>query len=155
MESFASDRAINIAGAMVATQAVAGSMAERGGGTILLTGGGFGLTPAPDFISLSIGKAGLRTLALGIFEPLKNQGIHIGIVNVAAMVEPESQTSITQSRPASRSHTPITRSYGSASASRSRQNQRTENRCEAGPANGRQPRASNPASRSNAMQRGR
>jgi hypothetical protein len=42
---------------------------------------------------LSIGKAGLRTLALGLFEPLKSKGIHIGIVKVAALVEPESQTS--------------------------------------------------------------
>jgi hypothetical protein len=52
------------------------------------------LTPAPDFISLSTGKAGLRTLAFGLFEPLKNQGIHIGIVNVATLVEPESQASV-------------------------------------------------------------
>jgi short-subunit dehydrogenase len=93
-ESFASDLAINIAGAMVAIQAVAGPMAKGGEGTILLTGGGFGLAPSPDFISLSIGKAGLRTLALGLFDTLKDKGIHIGVVNVAAMVAPNSQTSV-------------------------------------------------------------
>jgi short-subunit dehydrogenase len=93
-ESFVSDLAVNIGGAMVAIQAVERSMAARGEGTILLTGGGFAFTPSPDFISLSIGKAGLRTLALGLFDALKAKGIHVCIVNVAAMVAAESETSV-------------------------------------------------------------
>jgi short-subunit dehydrogenase len=93
-ETFASDLALNIAGAMVAIQAVEASMAARGEGTILLTGGGFAFTPFPNFISLSVGKAGLRTLALGLFESFKAKGIHVAIVNVAAMVAPASSTSL-------------------------------------------------------------
>jgi len=93
-ETFSTDFAVNIGGAMVAIQAVESSMAVRSEGTILLTGGGFAFTPHPDFISLSIGKAGLRTLAIGLFESFKAKGIHIGIVNVATMVAAGSQTSI-------------------------------------------------------------
>jgi short-subunit dehydrogenase len=92
-DTFVFDLAVNIGGAMVAIQALEGPMAARGEGTILLTGGGLAFTPFADFISLSIGKAGLRTLALGLFESFKTKGIHIGIVNVAAMVAAGSQTS--------------------------------------------------------------
>jgi hypothetical protein len=46
---------------------------ERGSGSILFTGGGFGLQPHPDYLSLSIGKAGIRALAQGIFEPFQEK----------------------------------------------------------------------------------
>jgi len=93
-DTFVPDLAVNIGGAMAAIQAVEGPMATRREGTILLTGGGFAFAPSPSFISVSIGKAGLRALALGLFESLKAKGIHIGIVNVAATVAAESQTSV-------------------------------------------------------------
>ena len=48
-------------------------MGERGSGTILLTGGGFSLAPNPEYISLSIGKAGVRAMTLGMFESLKQK----------------------------------------------------------------------------------
>jgi short-subunit dehydrogenase len=94
LDTFVPDLAVNIGGAMVAIQAVLGPMSARSEGTILLTGGGFAFTPYPNFISLSIGKAGLRTLALGLFESLKEKGIHISIVNVAAMVAAGSETAV-------------------------------------------------------------
>jgi short-subunit dehydrogenase len=93
-DTFVTDLAVNIGGAMAAIQAVEGPMAMRREGTILLTGGGLAFAPSPSFISLSIGKAGLRALALGLFESLKAKGIHIGIVNVAAAVAAESPTSV-------------------------------------------------------------
>jgi hypothetical protein len=37
-------------------------------GAILLTGGGFALARSPDFLSISIGKAGIRALARGLFD---------------------------------------------------------------------------------------
>jgi short-subunit dehydrogenase len=92
-DTFVTDLAVNIGGAMAAIQAVQGPMAMRREGTILLTGGGLAFAPSPSFISLSVGKAGLRSLALGLFESLKARGIHIGIVNVAAAVAAGSQTS--------------------------------------------------------------
>ena len=66
-------------------------MSERGSGTILLTGGGFSLAPNPDYISLSIGKAGLRAMTLGMFESLKQKGIHIATVTVHTAVTPDSK----------------------------------------------------------------
>lgn len=90
-ETFNADLAVNIGGAMAAAQAVAPKMAERGGGTILLTGGGFGLQPHPDYLSLSIGKAGIRALALGLFESFRDQGIHVATVTVAGFVRPGSE----------------------------------------------------------------
>ena len=70
-ESFNSDLAVNIGGALVAAQAVAPMMERQNSGAILLTGGGFALAPSPDYLSVSIGKAGIRTLAHGLFEPFR------------------------------------------------------------------------------------
>jgi NAD(P)-dependent dehydrogenase (short-subunit alcohol dehydrogenase family) len=89
-DTFNGDLAVNIGGALVAAQAVAPKMEERRSGAILLTGGGFGLAPSPDYLSLSIGKAGIRALALGLFEPFREKGIHVATVTVAAFVPPES-----------------------------------------------------------------
>src|SRR6266436_6383641 len=44
-ETFNYDLAVNIGGAMVAAQAAAPNMIARGSGSILFTGGGFGLQP--------------------------------------------------------------------------------------------------------------
>jgi short-subunit dehydrogenase len=85
------DLAVNIGGALVATQAVARQMGERGSGTILLTGGGLSLAPNPDYISLSIGKAGIRAMTLGMFESLQQKGIHIATVTVETAVTPDSK----------------------------------------------------------------
>lgn len=89
-DTFNADLAVNVGGALAAAQAVAPKMVGRGSGTILLTGGGFALQPSPDFLSLSIGKAGIRALTQGIFEPLKTQGVHVASVTVAAQVKPGS-----------------------------------------------------------------
>jgi short-subunit dehydrogenase len=90
-DSFNSDLAVNIGGAMTAAQAAAVKMAERGSGTILLTGGGLALHPHPGYLSLSIGKAGVRTLALGLFDSLKAKGIHVATVTVGIVVNPGSE----------------------------------------------------------------
>lgn len=89
-DSFASDLNINVGGALVAVQAVAPLMFERGEGSILLTGGGYALDPDPEFLSVSIGKAGIRALAQGLFEGFKAKGVHVATVTVAAAVTPGS-----------------------------------------------------------------
>src|SRR5262249_16702733 len=90
-DSFIGDLAVNIGGALIAAQAVAPKMEERKSGAILLTGGGFALAPSPDFLSISIGKAGIRTLAQGLFEPFREKGIHVATVTVCTFVAPESK----------------------------------------------------------------
>jgi NAD(P)-dependent dehydrogenase (short-subunit alcohol dehydrogenase family) len=89
--TFLQDLAVNIGGALVAMQAVSQPMTKRRSGTILLTGGGLSLAPNSQYISLSIGKAGIRALTLGTFESLKRQGIHIATVTVSAAVAPDSE----------------------------------------------------------------
>jgi NAD(P)-dependent dehydrogenase (short-subunit alcohol dehydrogenase family) len=87
-DTFNSDLAVNIGGAQAAIRAAAPRMISRGSGSILLTGGGFALFPHPDYLSLSIGKAGIRALALGSFDSLKEKGIHVATVTVAGFVDP-------------------------------------------------------------------
>lgn len=89
-DTFNDDLAVNIGGAMAASQAALNVMTMRGAGTILITGGGWGIQPNPDFISVSVGKAGTRALALGLFEPARAVGVHVATVTVATLVQPES-----------------------------------------------------------------
>lgn len=91
LETFNSDLAVNIGGAMAAAQAVAQGMIPRGAGTILFTGGGFGVQPSADYLSLSIGKAGIRALALGLFDNFREKGVHVATVTVAAFIDPGSK----------------------------------------------------------------
>lgn len=90
-DTFLSDLAVNIGGALVATQAAAPALARSGSGALLLTGGGFALFPHPDYLSISIGKAGIRAQALGLFESFKEQNIHVATVTVATFVIPDSK----------------------------------------------------------------
>ena len=90
-DTFIPDLAVNIGGALVATQAVLKEMSARRSGTILLTGGGYAVAPNPEHISLSIGKAGIRALAYGLFESLKEKGVHIGTIAVLSAVYAESK----------------------------------------------------------------
>ena len=85
-DTFNSDLAVNIGGAMAAVQAAAPKMTARGSGSVLLTGGGFALHPQPDYLSLSVGKAGIRALAQGIFETFRDKGVHVATVTVAGFV---------------------------------------------------------------------
>lgn len=90
--TFQHDLAVDIVGAYAAIRAGVAAMAPRGEGTLLLTGGGLALHPQPDLLSLSVGKAGIRTLALGLFEDLKKRGLHLATVTIHAAVEPNSAT---------------------------------------------------------------
>jgi NAD(P)-dependent dehydrogenase (short-subunit alcohol dehydrogenase family) len=89
-DTFVEDLTVNIGGALIAAQAVSEQMGQRRSGTILLTGGGYSLAPNPQFLSLSIGKAGIRAFALGAFETLKQKGIHLGTVTVQVNVKADS-----------------------------------------------------------------
>lgn len=88
------DIRINITGALYAVRAAMAGMKARRRGTILLTGGGLALSPSADLLTLSVGKAGLRTIAQGLFEPLKAHGVHIAVLNVATLVSPDSPQSL-------------------------------------------------------------
>ncbi len=83
------DLAINVAGGLhTIRNAVA--LFEGRGGTILVTGGGLGVTPNARFASLGVGKAGLRNITQALVEPLAAKGIRIAIATIATLVSPGS-----------------------------------------------------------------
>ena len=93
-DSFVPDLTVNIGAALVATQEASRLMLARGAGSILLTHGAFALKPNPDYLSLSIGKAGLRAMTMALFDPFKQRGVHIAAVMVDAMVAPGSEDAL-------------------------------------------------------------
>lgn len=87
---FIQDLTTNIGAVYAAIKAVSPRMAARGEGAILLTGGMFATQPHPEYLTLSVGKAGLLNLTHGLFPVLKAQNIHLSIVTVGAYVTPGS-----------------------------------------------------------------
>ncbi|MFD6277139.1 SDR family NAD(P)-dependent oxidoreductase [Streptomyces sp. NPDC060209] len=78
--------AVNVVGALTAAVHVAPEMAERGGGTFLVTGG----MPEPkrNYVSLSLGKAGVRTLVGLLDLEYGPRGVHVASVTVDGPVVP-------------------------------------------------------------------
>jgi short-subunit dehydrogenase len=90
VDSIISDTQINLVSAMAAARAAVPLFAGRTGVSILFTGGGFGIQPTGDFLTLSVGKAGIRATTLALFEPLRQKSIHVGTVTVSRLVSPDS-----------------------------------------------------------------
>lgn len=78
----------NVGAALQAIQHVLPGMRTAGTGTILLTGGGLGLEPYPDWASLGAGKAALRSLGIGLHKTLAPEGIHVAVLAIAGIIDP-------------------------------------------------------------------
>ena len=78
--------AVNVAGAMTAIAHVAPRMADRGDGTVILTGGM--PVAVPESTSLSVTKAALRALAELLTREYGPRGVHVATVTVAGTVAP-------------------------------------------------------------------
>lgn len=89
-DSLTRDFKTNVAAVMTIAQLVVPEMEKKGEGTILLTGGGFALQPNKEYGSLSIGKAGLRSLANTLHDALKEKNIFVGTVTVCGHVQPNA-----------------------------------------------------------------
>jgi NAD(P)-dependent dehydrogenase (short-subunit alcohol dehydrogenase family) len=78
--------AVNVVGALNAAARLAPAMAARGSGTFLVTGG----MPEPDprYVSLSLGKAGVRTLVALLDQQYGSSGVHMASVTVDGPVAP-------------------------------------------------------------------
>ncbi|MBF8189869.1 SDR family NAD(P)-dependent oxidoreductase [Nonomuraea sp. K274] len=78
--------AVNVAGALVTAAHVVPAMAGRGGGSFIVTGG----MPEPKaaYVSLSLGKAGVRTLVALLDQEYGPSGVHVATVTVAGPVAP-------------------------------------------------------------------
>jgi NAD(P)-dependent dehydrogenase (short-subunit alcohol dehydrogenase family) len=78
--------AVNVVGAVNAAAHVAPGMAERGHGTYIITGGM--PEPVPGYVSLSLGKAGVRALVALLDTEYGPSGVHVATVTVAGTVAP-------------------------------------------------------------------
>ncbi|KAB8192877.1 SDR family NAD(P)-dependent oxidoreductase [Nonomuraea phyllanthi] len=78
--------AVNVVGALVAASHVLPAMARHGAGSFLVTGG----MPEPKaaYVSLSLGKAGVRTLVELLDQEYGPSGVHVASVTVAGPVAP-------------------------------------------------------------------
>jgi NAD(P)-dependent dehydrogenase (short-subunit alcohol dehydrogenase family) len=86
MSSHLSAWAVNVLGALTAAAHVVPDMARRGHGSFLVTGGM--PEPKPQYISLSMGKAGVRTLVTLLDREYGAAGVHVASVTVDGPVAP-------------------------------------------------------------------
>lgn len=91
IESLGSDIQVNVSGALLAIKAFAPYLVANGSGTILLTGGGLAIAPSSDYLTLSVGKAGIRCIAQALFPDLAAQGVHIATLTIAKGIAPRSE----------------------------------------------------------------
>src|ERR1700732_991062 len=87
---FQSDLRVNITSPLVTIKGFTSHLAKKGQGTILLTGGALAMYPSADYLTVSIGKAGIRAMTEALFPQLAKRGIHIATVTVAKSVSPGS-----------------------------------------------------------------
>lgn len=78
--------AFNVSSALATPATVIPVMTARQSGTILLTGDGLDVEPSADLLTLSVGKAAMRTMGQALFSPFKEQGVHIATVRVSTLV---------------------------------------------------------------------
>jgi short-subunit dehydrogenase len=90
VESLEKDLRVNITSPLVTIKGFTSHMAKKGKGTILITGGALAMYPSADYLTVSIGKAGIRAMTEALFPQLAKGGIHIATVTVAKSVSPGS-----------------------------------------------------------------
>lgn len=78
--------AVNVVGAITAAAHVLPGMAGRGNGSFIVTGGM--PEPKPEYVSLSLGKAGVRSLVALLDQEYRASGVHVATVTVAGAVAP-------------------------------------------------------------------
>ncbi len=78
--------AVNVVGAITAASHVLPGMARRGGGSFIITGGM--PEPKPQYVSLSLGKAGVRSLVALLDQEYRSSGVHVATVTIAGAVAP-------------------------------------------------------------------
>ena len=78
--------AVNVVGAHTTAAHLLPAMAERGGGSFLITGGM--PDPKPEYLSLSLGKAAVRTLVTLLDQRYGPSGVHAASITVDGPVAP-------------------------------------------------------------------
>jgi NAD(P)-dependent dehydrogenase (short-subunit alcohol dehydrogenase family) len=79
---------VDVLGAVVAAQVAVPALRAAGGGTFLVTSGGFADNPVPALASLSMGKASLRSATTLVAAGVQDDGIHAATITIAGAVSP-------------------------------------------------------------------
>jgi NAD(P)-dependent dehydrogenase (short-subunit alcohol dehydrogenase family) len=79
---------VDVIGAVIAAQVATPVLRAAGGGTLLVTSGGFADHPVPALATLSMGKAALRSAQTLIAAGVRDDGIHAATVTIAGAVKP-------------------------------------------------------------------
>ena len=87
LDLFYSTLRVNLVSALVATQLVVPDMRQLGTGTVLFTGGTWGLVPSAAYSAVGMGKAALRNLAFSFAEELAPDGIHVATVTISGVIK--------------------------------------------------------------------
>ena len=85
-EQLAADLAAGAVGLQTAVRAVLPGMRSRGGGTVLVTGGGAADRPIATLPSLGVQKAAVRALAHVLSVALAPEGVHVATVTIRGLV---------------------------------------------------------------------
>jgi short-subunit dehydrogenase len=85
-QEFAQALAVNVTGAVVAARTVL-PLLRDGRGSLLFTGGGLALDPSPEYTSLSVGKAALRSYVQALHKQ-QQQGsdVHVSTVTIGGFI---------------------------------------------------------------------
>ena len=84
------DFKINVASLVTIVQRFRPAL-SRSEGALLITGGGIGIKPNPDYVSLSLGKAALRNLTQSIHKTLSIDHIFVSTILVNSHVSIEKE----------------------------------------------------------------
>ncbi|WP_113921968.1 SDR family NAD(P)-dependent oxidoreductase [Cognataquiflexum aquatile] len=82
---------ISVGNVLEAVKALMDDLLESKG-SVLLTGGGSANYPNASIASISLGKAGIQSLAYMLSDCLKAKGIYVGTLTVSGWINPESKT---------------------------------------------------------------
>lgn len=80
------DFKVNVLGLLTAVKHLEDYL-KKSNGTILVTGGGIAIHPKPDYASLSITSAGLRSMVRCLSSTLRNHGVYVGIILVNGSID--------------------------------------------------------------------
>jgi NAD(P)-dependent dehydrogenase (short-subunit alcohol dehydrogenase family) len=78
---------VDVIGAVIAAQVATPILSAAGGGTLLVTSGGFADHPVPALATLSMGKAALRSAQTLIAAGVREDAIHAATITIAGSVK--------------------------------------------------------------------
>jgi NAD(P)-dependent dehydrogenase (short-subunit alcohol dehydrogenase family) len=87
IDAIGSDIVIDLTAGIVAARAAIPGMRDRGGGSIIFSGGDLGFNPWPSMLTLGVGKAGLRNCAAALAKDPDCAKLSIAYVNIHAMID--------------------------------------------------------------------